>query len=549
MIPPVDSAPAAATTTRWRLIAAALVLVFLAVHLAYIGAPSATLKICTPAAAEDPYRGDRLASIETYQKAVPSPPVTYWTIVPFYALLGVREASARMPTLLFGVLTMVAIYLFTRRRFDERIACLATMLLATSPLLWAFTGVICCNDVPFTLASALLMIAFVEADRLGTIASPALAGGAMGLTLLTKFVGGVYPIVVAVLLARRAFVSREPGRVRRLLTWGFAYAPGVGAAALFFAWLLYLRGSIVNTRIATSNVDMVGAFLLVSPARLAYYVCWIGLCAGPLVLVAAISLVPYLTRRRAGIALLVLGIGNVVALGVMQAAVAHDEGAVGEMRFGPAEHVLPPAALFALKIAALTAGEIVLLALWLWGRERSWPNGTTAYWTVLVVLLLSTWRGAQRYYIYLLPGLVIAFADLALRPTAPAWKRRVLTSGWALAVAAGLVQGVFITAYFATEGRAAADVARWINEQRLEGVRYELSGIVSCHCLYLIDPDRFAPEGIFPRYDLKAYGRSDPASDALYVREVRLLGVVWKKYGVAPIGAPPPGSPGTGGGP
>jgi len=447
-----------------------------------------------------------------------------------------------MPTLLFAVLTMVLIYLFTRRRFGEKTACLATMLLAASPFLWAFAGMICCNDVPFTLVTALLMIAVVEADRMQTTSSHLVAGVALGATLLTKFVAGIFPLVIGVILVRHTLASRGPSRVLRLLRNSLAYAPGVAAAALFYLWLGSVQGRIVNTNIAPARVDMLGTFLLLAPARLALYVCWIGLCAGPLVLVAAVSLLRYVTRTRAMIALAAAVIVNLVAFVAMRAAFAYDEMSLGEMRFGPAEHVLGSVGLTALRIAALCAGEIVLLALWLWGREQPWPNGTIAYWTVSIVLVLSAWRGAQRYLVYLLPGLVIAFADLALRPTASTWKRRLLASGAALAVATGLIQGVFVTAYFATEGHAAADVARYVNEHHLDGLRYEVNNNVLCHCLYLVEPDRFAHEGDAPRYDMKVYGRSEPTTDALYVREVRLLGVVWKKYGVVPAGggSPPP---------
>src|SRR5262249_35453355 len=261
----------ARTLLFWRLTTIALVAFCVIVHVVSLGAPFVDIESWTWGAAKLAYEGDWRAAIQTYQIAVSSPPVVYWSIVPFYALFGVSERSARMPTLLFAVLTMVLIYLFTRRRFGEKTACLATMLLAASPFLWAFAGMICCNDVPFTLVTALLMIAVVEADRMQTTSSHLVAGVALGATLLTKFVAGIFPLVIGVILVRHTLASRGPSRVLRLLRNSLAYAPGVAAAALFYLWLGSVQGRIVNTNIAPARVDMLGTFLLLAPARLALY--------------------------------------------------------------------------------------------------------------------------------------------------------------------------------------------------------------------------------------------------------------------------------------
>lgn len=60
-------------------------------------------------------------------------PVNIYSTVPFVAIFGLNEFSVRLFSATYGVLTLVAIYFFSKRMFNEKIALISTLLLAISP--------------------------------------------------------------------------------------------------------------------------------------------------------------------------------------------------------------------------------------------------------------------------------------------------------------------------------------------------------------------------------------------------------------------------------
>lgn len=61
------------------------------------------------------------------------PPLAIYLTVPFVALFGLNELAVRLPSVIAGSLTILALYFFTKELFSFRIAGIASFLLAISP--------------------------------------------------------------------------------------------------------------------------------------------------------------------------------------------------------------------------------------------------------------------------------------------------------------------------------------------------------------------------------------------------------------------------------
>jgi 4-amino-4-deoxy-L-arabinose transferase-like glycosyltransferase len=526
---------------RHRLCVLLTVLIFAACHLPFLGAPYTNTEQWTAAAAHQIYDGSLHRGLATYQFAVSSPPLFVFSIVPFYAALGVSEFAARLSTLAAALLAILAVYALGKRYFSPGVGALASALLAASPLFWTYSGVICCNDAAFTLVTALLLWALVRATETDRVPAHVLAGMLLGLALVTKFNAGVYPIGIAAVLLPRWLRGRREQGVTGLLRTVLAYLPGLAIPLAYYATLVATTGHVLNTGVAPTNVTRAGEWALLMPPRLAYYLTWLGLFAGPMLLLTVERLWDRLGKAIVLKALAIAVPLNVFLVAAMNYAINRPDLDLGELRFGYIENLFPRAALWVFQFVGVTAGETLVLSLVSWGRTRPWPNGVLAAWTIAILGADSFWRGAQRYMVYLVPALAVFLADLAL---ASRQHRPLRTLGLVAAagtIAMGAAFGVFSNAYFAAEGRAAADVAAYVNAHGVRGIDAKKSDEVLCHCAYLVDAESFARPGETPRYVIKTYGVRGPVEGEVFLRDVRLLGVVWKRYGIvdAPASSPP----------
>jgi 4-amino-4-deoxy-L-arabinose transferase-like glycosyltransferase len=521
-----------------RLVLLFILGVFVVAHVPFLGAPYVNTEEWTGVAAREAYEGHLRAALATYQDYVSSPPSFVFAIVPVYALLGVTEMAARLPTLAAGLCAIIAVYALGARFFSARVGLLAGALFASNPLVFAFANVICCNDTPFTLVTALLLYAVVGATEHDRAIDHVGAGLLLGLSLIVKFNAGVYPLAIAVIVWRLAVRSRRPIAVR-IARIGGCYLPGLAIPIVYYTTLVAVTGRIVNQNVAPTHISRWNEWVSLAIPRFAYYVTWIGLFSGPLLFLAAVRLWRRLESRKVRrLTYCALPI-NAFLIAAMNFAANHPGWDLGELRLGYLENVLPPVLLWSFQFVGLTAGEITLAALAHWGREKLWPNGVIALWTISVIVADSFWRGAQRYLVYVVPALAIFLADIALEE----WKsrparvfRRVITSS-AIALGAGV--GLFNCAYFAAEGHAAADLAAFVNGSNVRGLSVSLSTDVLCHCEYLVDAERFAGAEDTPRYVAVCRASHEATVDALYTSDVRLLGRVWKRYAVVPYVAGP----------
>ena len=144
------------------------------------------------------------------------PPLHYWAVAASMSLFGETEWAARLPVKLSAVGMVLVTVLFARRRFGERIALLAGLIVATSLLVVALAR-LNTIDIPlsFALSSAAFAFAsFQEHERAGDrvrarVALYLLHFSCAAAVMLKGFVGIVLPggaILVWALLSRRVSI-------------------------------------------------------------------------------------------------------------------------------------------------------------------------------------------------------------------------------------------------------------------------------------------------------------------------------------------------------
>src|SRR5439155_23077803 len=90
------------------------------------------------------------------------PPAYFWAVALSYALVGVSELTARAPSALFALATIVLVVACARRRLGETGAWLAGLTLALSPLFIVF-GRIVIFDMMLTFCMTVAVLAAFEA--------------------------------------------------------------------------------------------------------------------------------------------------------------------------------------------------------------------------------------------------------------------------------------------------------------------------------------------------------------------------------------------------
>jgi 4-amino-4-deoxy-L-arabinose transferase-like glycosyltransferase len=148
---------------------------------------------------------------------------------------GVNEWGARLPSAACGLLILMLLYAFARRRYDPTTAGLIVIVVATSPMMFAFSRIVI-MDIALALCTvAAILAAFVAEDGDAPDRRWHAAGAAAaGVGTLVK--GPVGALVPACVLAAFFWVDGRPRALRRV----FAPWNGLIVLALFLPWFLAL---------------------------------------------------------------------------------------------------------------------------------------------------------------------------------------------------------------------------------------------------------------------------------------------------------------------
>jgi 4-amino-4-deoxy-L-arabinose transferase-like glycosyltransferase len=117
------------------------------------------------------------------------PPLVFWLMAGTYALGGVAEAMARLPGILAGMLSAVALQAVATRLWDARVGLVAGVVLATTAPFVRNAATVRLDTVP-TLLTLLCLLAYLRAADTGRVLDFAVAGACCGLAVLAKGVFG-----------------------------------------------------------------------------------------------------------------------------------------------------------------------------------------------------------------------------------------------------------------------------------------------------------------------------------------------------------------------
>ncbi len=125
------------------------------------------------------------------------PPVFFWAVAATFKVAGLSEASARFPSALAALLTVLLAWLLARRMFDDSTALYGGIVLATSPLVVVFAReVIFDMTLTFFVTGAMVCYWLRESSPEHRKLLDVLFFAAMGLATLTKGpVGFLLPLL------------------------------------------------------------------------------------------------------------------------------------------------------------------------------------------------------------------------------------------------------------------------------------------------------------------------------------------------------------------
>jgi 4-amino-4-deoxy-L-arabinose transferase-like glycosyltransferase len=127
------------------------------------------------------------------------PAFFFRTVASSLAILGENEAAARLPSALFGLATIGLIYAFCRRHYDQTVAATAALILATSPLFFAFARVVIFDMTLCFFVSASILACYNASQESGARRKAYYGFGvamAAFATLVKGPVGFIVPTVV-----------------------------------------------------------------------------------------------------------------------------------------------------------------------------------------------------------------------------------------------------------------------------------------------------------------------------------------------------------------
>ncbi|MFX1519939.1 MAG: ArnT family glycosyltransferase [Promethearchaeota archaeon] len=128
------------------------------------------------------------------------PPLIFWLMAVSYKIFGVNEFAVRFIPAVFGVFSVLLIYLLAKQFFEKKVALLSSLLLSLCQfhVKYSRQGML---DVPLTFFILLTLFLFIKGFN-SKSASPTffiLAGISQGLGILTKWHAAIFPTITIIL--------------------------------------------------------------------------------------------------------------------------------------------------------------------------------------------------------------------------------------------------------------------------------------------------------------------------------------------------------------
>lgn len=233
--------------------------------------------------------GDLLLSDAPLDK----PPLAFLAIAGSFSVLGASEFAARLPGLFSSILRLAALYALARRLYrDRRIAALAMLLLALSPLDLAFAATAFVD--PLMTLTLLLACLFASHDRWFA------AGIAFALAIATK--QSALAFAPLIILLGVACTARPGARWRNVLRRSVGFVlPVLICGGLLVAWSNARAAPVDFWTLNSINNDP-GRFIRANEIvpRIERWLYLLGIVTGfaPLLVLAVVPVIPLFTRVR-----------------------------------------------------------------------------------------------------------------------------------------------------------------------------------------------------------------------------------------------------------
>jgi len=156
-------------------------------------------------------------SMNEYGLDLTTPPLYTWLIHLSFRVFGVHEWAARLPSLFFGVLSLILVYHIAKQLYDGQVALAATFIAAIAPGIIYFSRNVQLESMftAFALAALLFVLRYRESGDVKWLAA---SGIYLSIAVLAKYPAVLaYPALLWVWLERRELRERAGERVRLFL--------------------------------------------------------------------------------------------------------------------------------------------------------------------------------------------------------------------------------------------------------------------------------------------------------------------------------------------
>lgn len=134
------------------------------------------------------------------------PPLGKQIIATSMRLLGDNPWGWRVPSVLFSIATVIVVFVLARKFFGEKVALLATLLLALDPL-WIAISRLAMLDIFATFFTVLFFAAAFHYLENPNLKLAAVSGAALGASLAAKWVGILLPLFFILIVASSHYLK------------------------------------------------------------------------------------------------------------------------------------------------------------------------------------------------------------------------------------------------------------------------------------------------------------------------------------------------------
>ncbi len=141
------------------------------------------------------------------------PILIYWLVESSYKMFGVNEKSARLPSAVFGLLGVIAMYLLGKLLFNKRAGFLSAIILATN-VEYIILSRACITDMVLTVLMLAGVLFFFYGYLKGKGYFYIFSSAAFALAVLTK--GPIAIFLPAVIFSSFLFITKDLGALKKI---------------------------------------------------------------------------------------------------------------------------------------------------------------------------------------------------------------------------------------------------------------------------------------------------------------------------------------------